>query len=304
MDRYRLIRCLACFALLFVVMFGFAGDRIALAAQEMSSSSLVLPPAQQEVPEEELTLETKYPVLSGESGEIFEFSVDLIYKGSERKGFDLSVTAPTGWAGVIVSGYPEREIPYIELEPRGLAETVKVMFASVSGRLPEPSEYVATFEVSSGDLRESIDLKAVVTARYEFIMTSGLPEGNLNPKVTAGKDYHMPILLINSGTAGVENITFSSSKPEGWDITYSPDKIDLLEPGLIEEVDVVITPPSKTIAGDYRIYISAEGKEFSAEDLELRVTVETSTIWGGAGVAIVVAVIAGLIVMFMRLGRR
>jgi uncharacterized membrane protein len=32
--------------------------------------------------------------------------------------------------------------------------------------------------------------------------------------------------------------------------------------------------------------------------------VQTSTLWGGAGVAIVVAVIAGLVVMFMRLGRR
>jgi uncharacterized membrane protein len=114
----------------------------------------------------------------------------------------------------------------------------------------------------------------------------------------------MPVLLINSGTAAVENITFSSIKPEGWEITYNPEEVDLLEAGLAQEVDVVIAPPSKAIAGDYSVTLYADGKQYSADYLTLRVTVQTSTIWGGAGVAIVVAVIAGLIVMFMRLGRR
>ena len=304
MNRYGLISCVILFTLLFAVVVGLAGDRIALAAQGSGSDSLLLPPGQEEPPEETLTLETKYPVLSGESGEIFGFSVDLTYKGSERKGFDLTTTVPTGWAAVVVGGYPERQIPFIELEPRGLKETMKVSFGSLPGQLPEPGEYVATLEVSSGDLKESIDLKVEITARYEFLMFSGLPQGNLNPKVTAGKDYHLPVLLGNMGTAAVSNITFSSSKPEGWDITYNPEKIDVLEPGLTQEIDVVITPSSKTIAGDYMTTIYAEGKEYSAESLRLRVTVETSTIWGGAGVAIVVAVIAGLVVMFMRLGRR
>jgi uncharacterized membrane protein len=39
-------------------------------------------------------------------------------------------------------------------------------------------------------------------------------------------------------------------------------------------------------------------------NIDVRVTVLTPTIWGWVGIGIVVLVIAGLAVMFMRLGRR
>jgi len=89
----------------------------------------------------------------------------------------------------------------------------------------------------------------VVTARDEFELHTAT--GRLNTEVTAGEDNHLSIRLVNTGTAAIEDITLSSSKPEGWSITFTPDKVDSLEPGLSQEVDVVIKPPRKTIAGDY-----------------------------------------------------
>jgi len=68
-------------------------------------------------------------------------------------------------------------------------------------------------------------------------------------------------------------------------------------------VNGVIPPPTKTIAGDYNISLRAIG-ERASDNIELRVTVLTPTIWGGAGIGIAVAVIAGLAVLFKRLGRR
>ena len=168
-----------------------------------------------------LEMETKFPVLSGESGDIFEFDVNLTYEGSERRGFDLITTVPPGWVAVITAGYPEKQIPYIELEPNR-QESVKVKFRPVIRELPEPGEYVVTLEVSSGDVIESMELKVEITARYEFAVFSGLPQGNLNPKATAGEDYHLPILVANSGSAAIEDITFSSTKPEGWHVTFNP----------------------------------------------------------------------------------
>ncbi len=112
------------------------------------------------------------------------------------------------------------------------------------------------------------------------------------------------ILLANSGSAAIENITFSSSKPEGWSVTFTPEKVDSLDSGLTQEVDVVINPPRKTIAGDYEITLRAESKEFSPDRMKVRVTVLTPTIMGWIGVLIVLAVIAGVGVIFWRLGRR
>jgi len=99
-------------------------------------------------------------------------------------------------------------------------------------------------------------------------------------------------------------MTFSSTKPEGWEITYTPKEIDSLGAGLTQEVDVVITPPDKTIAGDYGITLRGLAEQGLSDTIELRVTVLTSTIWGWVGILIVVVVVAGLAVLFWRLGRR
>jgi len=87
-------------------------------------------------------------------------------------------------------------------------------------------------------------------------------------------------------------------------ITYEPEKIGSLDAGTQQEVDVVITPPDKTIAGDYMITLRADSEKVAPDPLSIRVTVLTPTIWGWVGVLIVLAVIAGVGVVFWRLGRR
>jgi len=80
--------------------------------------------------------------------------------------------------------------------------------------------------------------------------------------------------------------------------------VESLEPGLAQEVTVTMKPPDKVIAGDYAITLFADSEEYSADPLKMRVTVMTPTIWGWVGILIVLAVIAGLAVIFRRLGRR
>ena len=206
-----------------------------------------------------------------------------------------------------MSSYPENEIPAVEIGPSEFSPTtekVKVEVVPLPWKLPAPGEYVVTFEVTAGELKQSIELTAVVTAVYEFSMNTAT--GRLDTEVTAGEDTHLSIELVNSGTAAIENITFSSSKPEGWDITFNPEKVDSLEAELTQEVDVVINPPRKTIAGDYMVTMSAVSREIfvSPREFDLRVTALTPTIWGWVGILIVLAVIAGVAVMFRRLGRR
>ena len=96
---------------------------------------------------------------------------------------------------------------------------------------------------------------------------------------------------------GLLNITMA-------DFEFTPDKIDLLNALDEQLVDVNIKPPADTIAGDYDIRVRASGTQSSADEVKIRVTVETSTIWGWVGVAIILVVVAGLIVIFMRFSRR
>jgi len=262
----------------------------------------------QEEPEpvqEKLELECKFPVLSGESGDTYETEVDVNYQGAERKRFDLTLSVPKDWRALAESSYPKKEIAAIELGPAETypaTEKITVTFAPVYWYLPEPGEYVVTLEVSSGDLRDSIELTGKVTAKYELDM--GTETGRLNTEATAGEDKHFGIVLVNSGSAAIEDVTFSSSKPEGWSIKFEPEKVDSVESGFTQDVDVIISAPKgKTIAGDYVITINASSKKVN-DSLELRVTVLTPSIWGWVGIIIVLVVIAGLAVIFRQLGRR
>jgi len=125
-----------------------------------------------------------------------------------------------------------------------------------------------------------------------------------NTTVRAGKDNFFSLNVQSLSTAAIENITFTTTKPESWLIEFTPDKIDRQEAFLTQTVNVNIQPPPKTIAGDYVIGIRAAGAQVTANEIQIRVTVESPTIWGWVGVAIIVLVVAGLIVIFMRFSRR
>ncbi len=289
----RLLNLLVGLMLLFTVVGGLAASDVY--AQEQ-------PP---KPPEPNLELETKFPVVSAESGGAYEFEVTVRYTGAGRKRFDLVVSAPQDWVALSMSSYPEKQVAAIELGPAEgfpVSENIKVRASPVFWKLPDPGEYPINLTVSSGALKQSMELKAKVTARYEFSMKT--ESGKLNTETTAGTDTHVTIKLVNSGSAAIDNITFTSTKPEGWTINFKPDKVDSLASGITQDVDVTINAPSgKTIAGDYMINLKADSKKISSS-LDLRVTVLTSTIWGWVGIIIVLVVIVGLAVLFRQLGRR
>ncbi len=305
MSMPRAVCWFLCFVLLFGVLGGLVGDRAALATQESSRASFSPGLNQEEPPaEEKLELVCKYPTFEGNSGDSFDFDVDLKWLGSEARTFDLTIKgAPPKWNATIVAGVSRKEIPAIGLSPRmKYPETVTVELAPFPGELPEPGEYVITLEASSGDIKESVELKAVVTTLYRFYFATATER--LSAEITAGKENHLALTVGNTGQGVIENISFTASKPAGWSIQFNPDEVKSLQPGLAQEIDAIIKPPRKTIAGDYMVTMSAISKGMPVRRIELRLTVLTPTIWGWVAIAIVLAVIAGLGVMFRRLGRR
>ena len=309
MNRLKATCYLVCIALLLTLFGGLITQPVALAVSE-GVINLSSPPPGQESPEaEEIKLDCQYPVLSSYAGLYFAFDVELSYKGGEEpRVFDLQVDVPPGFSYSTTPSYGEgTEIAAIRLDPKKTyPEKVKVTVRPYVWLVPEPGEYTITVEASSGELKNSIELKAIVTANYDLELAT--TTGRLNTEATAGEDNYFSIVITNSGSAELEKITFSSKiggKPSGWSVTFNPEKIDLLPVGSSRGVEVNIKPARKTIAGDYMVIISAEPEsKYAFDSLDIRATVLTPTIWGWVGVGIVIVVIVGLAVMFMRLGRR
>jgi len=312
MKWFRGFCFLPCIAI--IGMFGGPGGvPAALAVQESNNSSIVLPPgADEPLPAQRLNLISEYPVIRGESGDSFNFIVIFDYEADDEgegpKIFDITHVDPEGWQTKITRQYGGKGegIGAIRLKPNmSYPDRLKVTLSPLPNTKPEPGEHILTIGASSGNIEDTIELTAVVTEippthKLNLVTTTG----RLDTIAKAGENNTLSIKLTNYGTGTVEDISFTSDKAQGWGIKFNPTSIASLEPGESEDIEVTIIPPNRTIAGDYSVTLTATGSDSASDRVLLRVSVHTPTTWGGAGIAIIAAVVTGLVFLFRRLGRR
>ncbi|MEW6142928.1 MAG: NEW3 domain-containing protein [Chloroflexota bacterium] len=296
----RYVFYLAMLTALFSMTFGQAAT--AAATPVVGSIKTQVAPAEDKP--DSLNLTTRFPVIKGKANASFDFEVEVKYEGTTPKTFDLSAKGPANFYVAITPQYDSKEISAIRIDPaKSFGETVKISATPLPWNLPAPGSYTFTFSAASGALKSTIDLKAEVTDNFK--LSAETETGRLNTEATAGEENHLTIKVKNTGTSVLKNITFSSSKPEGWTVTFNPEKIDSLAVDGTRDIDVSIKPSGKAISGDYMVNLTVTDDSYSARaNLDIRTTVLTPTIWGWVGVAIVVIVVAGLVYLFMRLGRR
>ncbi len=301
MSKSKLACLIVCLGLFLAIFSGLVSGQLAMAQEE----------EEQAPPEEKIELTPEHRVQPGTSDSGFTFDVKLQYTGEEPRYFDLRVEGPEGWlVEVRPTAQALNPIADIRLDPeRTYPETVVIFAMAPYWEFPEPGDYTIKMEATSGEIEGSIDLTARITATYDF--TYETATGRLNIKATAGKESYLPIIITNIGTATLDKITFYSTRPGGiageeWSVTFKPEKIEALEPWNKQEVEITVKPPSKTIAGDYMVTLEfvTDPATWKVGELDIRITVGTSTKWGWIGAGIVVAVIAGLVIGFRQLGRR
>jgi uncharacterized membrane protein len=257
-----------------------------------------------------IELTADYYKLEIVSGASVEFAIDMNYSGDVARVFDLVATGPADWTTTITPYYPrDKQILDIRMEPPEedesfSTEQIIVTATPASWLTPELGEYPITVEASSGEFSSTIELTAVVTsipATYSLYLTT--PDGVLSTTANAGKDNYFTLAVANSGSGDIDNISLSTQKPRGWTVELTPTNINSVAGSNYQTVEMNIKPPPEAIAGDYEIIVSASGTQAS-DRVEIRVTVKTPALWGWVGVGIIVLVIAGLAVIFMRFSRR
>ncbi len=293
----KMVRLVSCFVLLCLLA-------IVPASVVLAQEPALISEEPEGEPAEKIEFDVPYPSVESIAGGNFEFEVEFRYTGVEDRDFELNTIAPTGWEAYMTPKYEkEKKIKSINIKPTTtFSEPIRVVVSAPFWPLPDPGEYEITFEATSGDITNSTKLTAAVTARYAMQLIPVTER--YNTKATAGEDNSYQVEVVNASTAPVDNIKLEAVNPDGWEIEFTPEKIESLPAFDKQTVDVNIQPSSKTIAGDYLINLSARGEQASAQEIDVRVTVETPTIWGWVGIIIIVIVIAGLVVIFMRFSRR
>jgi len=245
-----------------------------------------------------ININTSYPVLKGPTDGKFEFSLDVENKTDKDAIFNLAYEAPKDWEINFKPSYEDKYFSSLRIkknQSKSLAVEVKPYV------LAEPGRYPIKVKISSEKAQSEVVLKVDLTGTYKLDV--GTADGLLSLNAYQGKSANRSFYVKNSGSAPNNGIKFISFKPENWKVTFTPEKIDSLAPGELKQVEMTITPADQALVGDYSVAVNVNGEKLS-KNLEFRVTVKASSAWGWIGIMIILMVLAGLVFLFIRMGRR
>lgn len=245
-----------------------------------------------------LSVEPELPALRGSARSTFSFKIRVKNEGEDDGLFNLAAKVPNGFHVRFKKGYGSEEITSI---PINAGSTETVTMEVIPSRSVSAGQYEAGFEISGEGLTGTADLKLDVTGEPQVAIVG--PQERLSGEAVAGKETTFTFTLVNTGTAPATDIEMTATQPTGWNVEFEPKEVAQIAPNSTAQVNVKITPSEQAITGDYMVNIRAANNDIS-QDVQFRVTVKTSTMWGAAGlgiIAIAALVLGGAV---MRYGRR
>ena len=245
-----------------------------------------------------LTATPKFPVLRGTAKTSFDFTVTVKNDSANDMTAALKTDAPDGFTTTFKEGYSTQEITSLLFkagESKDLTVSIKPAPGAPAGKVPV--NFVVAGDKASAETTLTLDIGGQPT-----IVVAG-PDERLSGSAYAGEERSIPLVVRNTGSAPANGVALTSTPPNGWKIDFDPKQLPTIPAGGDQKVNALLTPSAKAIAGDYMLYIYANGDGLS-ETVNYRVTVLTSTLWGVAGVGVLVVALLVLVGAVVRFGRR
>jgi uncharacterized membrane protein len=206
--------------------------------------------------------------------------------------------APNNFETSFTEAYGTQELSSIPIEA-GQSKDIKLKVRPPS--TIDAGHFPVTVTVQAEDASAKTDLALDVVGQPRLQIAGR--DGLLSARAVAAHQSSVPIVVTNSGTATAENVTLNASGPTGWKISFEPKTIERLVPGKDAEVQALITPGEKSLAGDYMVSVNANSRGESASS-QFRITVATSTVWGMAGAGVIGVALLLMLGAVVRFGRR
>jgi uncharacterized membrane protein len=245
-----------------------------------------------------LTLTPQLPELRGTSKSSFEYQLGIKNDSGKKLTVSLSAQAPQNFDTSFTEQYGTQELNAV---PVDAGQTKDVKLKVTPPNTAAAGDYKITARAAAEDASAASDLEMTVTGQPRLDISGR--EGLVSTRASAGKETTVPVVITNTGTAPADDIELTGSAPSGWKVTFDPKTVDRIAPNDNKEVQALITPTDKAIAGDYVTTIRASARGESAST-NFRVTVTTSTMWGIAGVGIVGVALLIMVGAVARFGRR
>jgi uncharacterized membrane protein len=245
-----------------------------------------------------LSVESKLPSLRGSPKSNFEYTLTIKNDSGRNLVASFTAAAPANFETSFTEAYGSQELSSIPIDA-GQSKDIKLKVRPPS--TVDAGHFPVKVTVSAEDATAETELALDVVGQPQ-LQVSGR-DGLLSARAVAAQQSSVPIVVTNTGSAPADNITLSATAPTGWKVTFDPATIDRLVPDKDAEVQALITPSDKSLAGDYQATIRAASRGETASG-QFRITVATSTIWGMAGAGVIGIALLLMLGAVARFGRR
>ena len=246
-----------------------------------------------------LSFETDYPTVRGGSDAAFSFNVTLKNEGDDDLSVNLSAEAPKELAVTFHSaGKDITNLPF-DVKANG-SESVQISAQPLTALAV--GTYPIAVHAQSDTANADLQLTAEVVGQPSLSLTS--PDGRLSGTAYLNRTNPVKLVLRNDGNAPAEGVKLSASAPAGWTVTLNPDAVVEVPANDQVAVNADVKPSSSAISGDYIVTFNAQPNDSPSKSSDFRITVQTSTLWGIVGIALIAVAVAIVGMAVTRFGRR
>jgi uncharacterized membrane protein len=245
-----------------------------------------------------LAVTSKLPSLRGSPKSNFEYSLNIKNDSGRNLVASFAAEAPANFETSFTEAYGTQELSSIPIEA-GQSKDIKLKVRPPS--TIDGGHFPVKVTVNAEDASANTEVTPDVVGQPQ-LQISGRG-GLLSARAVAAQQSSIPIVVTNTGTAPAENITLAATAPPGWKVTFEPAKVDRLVPGKDTEVQALVTPSDKSLAGDYMVSVRATSRGENASS-QFRIAVNTSTVWGMAGAGVIGVALLLMLGAVARFGRR
>ncbi len=234
--------------------------------------------------------------MQGHATSTFNYRTKLENQTGEKQLYALSSHAPRGWTVVFKPNY--QQASSVEIDPgqsKDIQIEVKAPYNVKAGK------YTIPVVASTGSSTARLELEADISGTYGIELTT--PDGRLSEKITAGRRKTIDLVVRNSGSTDLNSVRMSAGKPQGWEVTFTPDTIPLIAAGESAQVKALVRAYDRSIPGDYVLNLTAQTPE-ATSTASFRMSVRTPLLWGWLGILIILGAIGVVVYLFRKYGRR
>ncbi len=243
-----------------------------------------------------LSLNAELPVLRGSPTSSFRYRLTLRNESDQELLVSLDAQTPPGFRVTFTTlGQEVASLPIKGGESKDIDAEVSLPPKISAGTYP------ITVRAAGGETRAELKLSMEITGRPELSVTA--PDDRLSSRAYAGRSTPLKLVIKNNGSAPARNVTFAASEPSGWEVKFTPERIDQIAANDQAQVTADVKPSPKSLTGDYMVTMTANAGDVSSS-ADFRITVLTSTLWGLVGVLLVAVALGVVTFAVNRYGRR